>query len=113
MCDITDADAVLAAAAAIKKHFGQSPSILFNNAGIGQSSPILSTPPSKVAKVIAVNLTSHWHTCQAFVPDMVQRNKGHVVTMASMASFATVAATADYAASKAGVLAFHEGMCDL
>ena len=109
-CDITNADAVLAAAAAIKQHFGKSPSILYNNAGMIQSGSILSTPPSRVAKLIAVNLTSHWQTCQAWVPDMIATGKGHIVTMASMASYATVATTTDYAASKAGVLAFHEGV---
>jgi NAD(P)-dependent dehydrogenase (short-subunit alcohol dehydrogenase family) len=76
-CDITDADAVLAAAATIKQHFGKSPSILYNNAGMIQSGSVPSTSPSRVAKLIAVNLTSHWHTCQAWVPDMIANNKGN------------------------------------
>lgn len=49
------------------------------------------------------------YTCRAFVPDMVQANKGHIVSMASLASFVTIATTVDYAVSKAGILAFHEG----
>ena len=40
----------------------------------------------------------------------MQTRTGHIITMASMASYATVATTTDYAASKAGVLAFHEGV---
>ena len=40
---------------------------------------------------------------------MVKRNKGHVVTLASLASFFTFGPTTDYACSKAAVLAFHEG----
>lgn len=75
-----------------------------------QSGSVLSTPPAKIAKLVAVNMTSHFYTCQAWVPDMVKKDKGHVVTMASMASYATVASTTDYAVSKAGKLAFHEGL---
>lgn len=40
---------------------------------------------------------------------MIKNNKGHVVATASMASFVTVSATTDYAATKAGVLALYEG----
>lgn len=40
---------------------------------------------------------------------MIARNKGHVVTVASTASYVGVAGMADYTASKAAVLSFHEG----
>ena len=45
-----------------------------------------------------------------FLPHMVQRNHGHIVTIASIASFASVANNASYSATKAGALAFHEGL---
>jgi short-subunit dehydrogenase len=107
-CDITDVDAVNKAADQIRKHFG-SPSILVNNAGIGDGAPVLEINPDFLKKIVGVNMMSHFYTCAAFGPDMVKANKGHIVTVASMASFISVAATADYAATKAGVLAFHEG----
>jgi short-subunit dehydrogenase len=56
-----------------------------------------------------INLISHWYTCKAFVPDMVKADKGHILTLASIASYITVPLNADYAASKAAVLSFHEG----
>ena len=40
---------------------------------------------------------------------MVKADKGHILTLASIASYITVPLNADYAASKAAVLAFHEG----
>lgn len=107
-CDITDVEAVNSAADQIRKRLG-SPSILVNNAGIGDGAPVLEVNPDFLKKIVAVNMTSHFYTCAAFGPDMVKANKGHIVTVASMASFISVAATADYAATKAGVLAFHEG----
>ena len=45
-----------------------------------------------------------------FLPAMIKKNKGHVVTIASMASFAVHAQNVDYACSKASALAFHEGL---
>ncbi len=41
---------------------------------------------------------------------MIQNDHGHVVTVASMASFAGLGEMADYAASKAAALAFHESL---
>jgi all-trans-retinol dehydrogenase (NAD+) len=41
---------------------------------------------------------------------MIKNKKGHVVTIASMASYAVGAGLVDYASSKAAALAFHEGL---
>ena len=57
-----------------------------------------------------INLVSHFSLLQAFLPDMIAKRKGHIVTTASMASFATCAGLVDYCASKAGALALHEGL---
>jgi short-subunit dehydrogenase len=107
-CDITDPDAVNRAADEVRSKLGK-PSILLNNAGILHSFPILDTPPEKLRKMFDINLISHWYTCKAFVPDMVKADKGHILTLASIASYITVPLNADYAASKAAVLSFHEG----
>ncbi|OMP84276.1 Estradiol 17-beta-dehydrogenase 11 [Diplodia seriata] len=109
ICDITDPAAVTQAADQIKSSLGQ-PSILINNAGIGSSHTILDTTPAQLTKIFGVNLLSHWYTCQAFLPDMIKHDKGHVVTVASMASFVTVPSITDYAVTKSGALAFHEGL---
>lgn len=41
---------------------------------------------------------------------MVRRNKGHIVTVASVNSFLTNSANADYVVTKTGALTFHEGL---
>ncbi|KAL1967658.1 hypothetical protein VTN77DRAFT_2915 [Rasamsonia byssochlamydoides] len=41
---------------------------------------------------------------------MIKRNHGHVVTIASVASFAVLAGNVDYSCTKAAALAFHEGL---
>ncbi|KAJ4401710.1 hypothetical protein N0V91_007751 [Didymella pomorum] len=108
-CDITDPSAVSSAAQKIKKELG-SPSILVNNAGILSAHTILATSHEYLRKIFDVNVLSNWTTVQAFLPDMIAQNRGHVVTVASGASFVSVAGMADYCATKASVLAFHEGL---
>lgn len=56
-----------------------------------------------------MNVISNFYTVKAFLPDMVKNNKGHVVTVASLASYISVAGIVDYCATKAAVLSFHEG----
>ncbi|KAJ4159979.1 uncharacterized protein LMH87_007914 [Akanthomyces muscarius] len=108
-CDVTDPESVNKAADAVRAEYGH-PSILVNNAGITVPKSILEIPPATLNKVFAVNTISHWYTVQAFVPHMVEVNKGHVVTVASMASFVALAKGADYSATKAAALAFHESL---
>lgn len=107
-CDITSPSAVSSAAAEITRTLG-TPSILINNAGLLSAHTILDTPHAYLRKLFDVNVLSHWVTVQAFLPGMIAANKGHIVTVASGASYVGVAGMADYTASKAAVLAFHEG----
>ena len=47
-------------------------------------------------------------TCRAFGPDMVKRNKGHIVEIASMSSFLGVGVFSDYSACKLALVSFTE-----
>ena len=111
-CDVTARESIEAAASKIRQEFG-SPSVLINCAGISLSAEALHNPPSDLERVIDINLKGPIYTCSIFGPDMAKKNKGHLVNIASMASFISIAKTADYAATKAGLLAYHEGMSKL
>lgn len=108
-CDVTDPDVVNQVAEQVKSTVGH-PSILINNAGIGGQSPITKTTPKNLQKLFGVNLFSHYYTVQAFLPNMLARKKGHIISIASMASFYTTSSITDYSSSKAAVMAFHEGL---
>lgn len=108
-CDITSAADVAETATAIRKTLGH-PSILVNNAGIARPHSIVDTPEDYLQKIMAVNLMALWITTKEFLPNMIIKNKGHIVTVASMASFNGMALTAHYAATKAGALSFHESL---
>ncbi|KAH8178063.1 short chain dehydrogenase domain-containing protein [Sarocladium implicatum] len=108
-CDVTSSESVGEAADALRRELGH-PSILINNAGVTQPTPILKMPESFLRRIFGVNLMSMWFTTQQFLPRMIQLNKGHVITVASIASFVALPSGADYSATKAGALAFHEAL---
>ncbi|KAF1816153.1 estradiol 17-beta-dehydrogenase [Eremomyces bilateralis CBS 781.70] len=112
-CDVTSASDTNEAIESVRKTLGD-PSILVNNAGIGGSYPILHTPDDYLHKIMGINLLAHWTTTKACLPSMIAQNKGHIVTIASMASYLALPAGIPYSASKAGALAFHEGLtCEI
>lgn len=108
-CDISNPIAIAETADKIRKDLGH-PSILVNNAGITGSHTILKTPSEFLSRIFDTNILSHWRLVQQFFPDMIAKNKGHIVTVASVNSFLTNSANADYVATKTAALAFHEGL---
>ncbi|CAN9252198.1 unnamed protein product [Alternaria alternata] len=97
------------AAEAIRSDLG-SPTILINNAGIGNAWTIKDIPEQNLNKMFDINLLSHWSTVQEFLPDMLAKKKGHIMGVASLASFVALAGAVDYSCTKAALLAFHEGL---
>jgi 3-oxoacyl-[acyl-carrier protein] reductase len=75
--------------------------------GFGAFSSVQDTTEDQWREVIDSNLTSTFLTVKSFLPGMVERQRGAVVTMASNAArFLDVPLTASYAAAKAGVMMF-------
>lgn len=108
-CDVTSRDDIHNAAEAVRSDLGP-PSILINNAGIGNAYTILDIPTQALRSMFDINLISHWSTIQEFLPDMIARKKGHIMSVASLASFVALAGAVDYSATKAALLALHEGL---
>ncbi|KAI1367703.1 NAD(P)-binding protein [Xylaria arbuscula] len=112
-CDVSIPSDIIAAQDIIQRTFGH-PSLLINNAGIVRTTTILDEPEDHLRRIVGVNLMAHWFTAKAFLPHMLSQNKGHIVTVASMAAFVALPTSVDYSATKAGALAFHEGLaCEL
>jgi all-trans-retinol dehydrogenase (NAD+) len=107
-CDITSASAVSETASRIREEVGV-PTILINNAGVATAHTILETSEEWLEKIFRVNLMSHFTLIKEFLPGMLQQKKGHIVAIASMASYFSGASLVDYCCTKAGVLALHEG----
>lgn len=61
-------------------------------------------------KTLEVNTLAHLYTIREFLPDMIKLNKGHVVTISSMAGTMALPGIADYSASKFGAFAIDEAL---
>ncbi len=77
--------------------------ILVNNAGIQHVSPIEEFPPEKWDAVIAINLTSSFHTIRAAVPGMKARGWGRIINICSAHSLRASTHKAAYVAAKHGL----------
>lgn len=108
-CDITSPAAMKETGAEIRRAHGIV-SILINNAGIAHSHTILDTTPEYLEKVFKINVFSHWYTINEFLPNMLEAKKGYILTLASMASYASTTSLVDYSATKYAVLALHDGL---
>ena len=108
-CDITSPANIAATADEIRKDVGE-PTILINNAGVARGKNVLDANEKDVRFTFEVNTLAHYWMAKEFVPSMVNRNHGMVVTVASYAAYVTVPNMTDYAASKAAALSFHEGL---
>ncbi|MDR2618807.1 MAG: SDR family oxidoreductase [Treponema sp.] len=108
-CDVADRETVYRQAEKLKAEFGPV-DVLVNNAGIVSGLVFLETPDEKIRRTIDVNVLSLFWTCKAFLPSMVERNSGHVVTISSAAGLIGVKGLADYSASKFAAFGFDESL---
>jgi len=84
--------------------------ILVNNAGVVSGRPLLELPDDKIAATFAINALGLFWTTKAFLPAMVERGRGHLVTIASASALIGVAKLSDYAASKWAAMGFNESL---
>jgi hypothetical protein len=98
--DVTDQDALEAAVAGAVERFGGLDAVIAN-AGIASFGTIAVTDPEAFARTIDVNLTGVFRTVRAALPAIIER-RGHVLVVASVASFTPLAGMSAYSASKAG-----------
>ena len=88
----------------IKEEFGTI-DILVNNAGITKDGLMLRMTEQQWDSVIAVNLKSAFNFIHACVPIMMRQRGGSIINMASVVGVHGNAGQANYAASKAGLIA--------
>ena len=104
VCDVTDENAVKALVEKIHAEVGQI-DILVNNAGITKDGLMLRMTEQQWDAVIAVNLKSAFNFIHACVPVMMRQRGGSIINMASVVGVHGNAGQANYAASKAGLIA--------
>ena len=107
--DVTDAAAVEALIDAIGKDFGPV-SILVNNAGITRDNLLMRMKEEDWQAILDTNLTSVYRTSKAVMRGMMKARKGRIVNIASVIGATGNAGQANYAAAKAGIIAFSKSL---
>lgn len=105
--DVGDDDSMTALKARVEAVVG-GVDVLVNNAGIASGGPLLGTGMAEWRRLIEVDLLSVVRGTLAFLPGMVERGRGHVVSTASFAGLAGAPGIMSYGVAKAGVVAFSE-----
>jgi all-trans-retinol dehydrogenase (NAD+) len=108
-CDVTKKDQVYKLAKTAKKEMDKV-DILINNAGYVSGGEFLERPDADWEKTIGVNLTALLYSIKAFLPEMYDRNTGHIVNISSAAGTIGVAGLAVYAATKWAVWGLTESL---
>lgn len=80
--------------------------ILVNNAGIQHVANIEDFPPEKWDAILAINLTSAFHTTRLALPGMKQKNWGRIINLASVHGLVGSAQKSAYVAAKHGLVGF-------
>ncbi|CUX27665.1 3-hydroxybutyrate dehydrogenase [Rhizobium oryzihabitans] len=78
--------------------------VLVNNAGIQHIAPIEEFPPEKWDWIIAINLTSSFHTMRAAIPLMKKAGKGRIINIASAHGLVASPFKSAYVAAKHGIM---------
>jgi 3-oxoacyl-[acyl-carrier protein] reductase len=113
-CQCVDLDVTQAAswksAVAIVLATHQRIDVLVNNAGKHEDSLLATMPASAWDGVLAANLDSTFHGCQAVMTPMISQRGGRIVNIASLSALLAPAGQTNYAAAKAGVVALTQSL---
>ncbi|HET9189291.1 MAG TPA: 3-oxoacyl-ACP reductase FabG [Rudaea sp.] len=107
--NVTDSAAVETLVDDIAKEFG-SVTILVNNAGITRDQLLLRMKDEDWQAILDTNLSSVYRTSKAVMRGMMKTRKGRIVSIASVVGLTGNPGQANYAAAKAGIIAFSKSL---
>ncbi|MEC8049261.1 MAG: SDR family oxidoreductase [Myxococcota bacterium] len=108
-CDLTDRDAVRSVGEQVLEEVGPI-DVLVNNAGIVSGKSLLEISDEEIVRTFEVNSLALFWTSRVFLPEMLKRRKGHIVTIASSAGLVGVSKLTDYCSSKWAAVGFDESL---
>uniref|UniRef100_A0A0K0EGM3 Epidermal retinol dehydrogenase 2 n=1 Tax=Strongyloides stercoralis TaxID=6248 RepID=A0A0K0EGM3_STRER len=109
--DVSKKEQIYEAAEKVKTEVGDV-DILINNAGIVTGKKFFECEDQLMELTMSVNVISHFFTTKAFLPSMLNRNHGHIVSIASLAGKFGITGLVDYCASKFGAVGFSEALSE-
>jgi 3-oxoacyl-[acyl-carrier protein] reductase len=109
MLNVTDPAAIEALIDGIAKETG-AVSILVNNAGITRDQLLMRMKEEDWSAIMETNLTSVFRTSKAVMRGMMKARKGRIISIASVVGITGNPGQANYAAAKAGIIAFSKSL---
>ncbi len=85
-------------------------SLLINNAGLGDLGSFATSDPERIEQMLRVNMIALTSLTRALLPRMLERGHGGILNVSSSASFLPIPQFSVYAATKAYVTSFSEGL---
>ena len=107
--NVTEAGAIEVLIEDIQKEFGKL-DILVNNAGITRDNLLMRMKDEDWQAILDTNLTSVYRSSKAVMRGMMKARKGRIVNIASVIGVTGNAGQANYAAAKAGIIAFSKSL---
>ena len=107
--DVTDANAVRAAAGKLRDEFGPI-DLLIANAGVGATTAARNLEPEGVARVFSVNVIGVVNCVTAVIPQMIERGHGQLAVVSSLAAYRGLPKSAAYCSSKAAISSLFESL---
>jgi 3-hydroxybutyrate dehydrogenase len=101
--DMSKPDQIVAMVEETRRMFGRL-DVLVNNAGIQHVEAIETFPPTKWDAILAINLSSAFHSIRAAVPQMKERKWGRIINIASAHGLVASPYKSAYVAAKHGLL---------
>jgi 3-oxoacyl-[acyl-carrier protein] reductase len=89
---------------------GVAADVLVNNAGVITKKPLVQLTPDEWQEMMDVNVSALFHLTRLLLPGMIERKRGHIVNIASIAGRSAFPGGTGYVATKHAVLGFSESL---
>ncbi|XP_052865524.1 short-chain dehydrogenase/reductase family 16C member 6 isoform X1 [Anopheles cruzii] len=111
VCDVTNREQIVEMAAKVKQDVG-TVTILVNNAGIMPTHPLLQQTEAEIRKTFEINVMAHFWLLQSFLPGMIEKNRGFIVALSSVAGLCGLNNLVPYCGSKFAVRGIMEALSE-
>jgi len=109
VADVGDRSQTLAAFRTVRDQLGPA-DLLFANSGVGQPTPLEPMNVPQVENMFRVNTLGVVYAIEAVLPEMLERGRGHLAAVSSLAAYKGFPGESAYCASKAAVSVYMEGL---
>jgi len=109
VCDVASPDAIQLSAEETIRDLDHI-DIVLNNAGVVSGNWFTDLTDEALERTFAINALAPFRVTKAFLPNMISRGSGHIVSIASAGAFLGTPRLSDYCASKSALVAFDESL---